>query len=353
VLAVFADRSFLGSDTTPHVPLLAPFWGVGPEPEDDPATGRYDRLAETGRSFLRLAPLEDCDVAVFPQSWEAAQEDTAAVERARRLERACRQAGKPLVVFYWADATDPVPLDAVVFRTSLYRSSRSPREFAQPAWSEDFLQRYRGGSLEPRPKRARPLVGFCGYTAYRPPRAPTLLGRARYAAGTRRRELGRRLAGRPDERAVRVRAVQALERDRRVETNFVVRDEFWGGALGDPALVRRARGEYVESMLGSDYVLCARGRGNFSYRLYETLCCGRIPVFVDTDCVLPLDFAIDWRDYCVWVEEPALDRIGERVVAFHERLSDGEFQELQRACRRFWETHLSPQGFFAHLHLHF
>lgn len=67
--------------------------------------------------------------------------------------------------------------------------------------------------------------------------------------------------------------------------------------------------------MGSDYVLCARG-GDFSYRLYETLSYGRIPVFVDTDCVLPYDSEIKWKDYCVWVDEKEVNRIGERSRSF-------------------------------------
>ena len=115
----------------------------------------------------------------------------------------------------------------------------------------------------------------------------------------------------------------------------------------------KARREYVENIAESDYVLCARGIGNFSYRLYETLSMGRIPIFIDTDCVLPLDFDIDWRDYCVWVDTGDVDRIGDRVLEFHESLSDAEFEERQRAARRVWETHISPEGFFASFHRHF
>jgi len=41
------------------------------------------------------------------------------------------------------------------------------------------------------------------------------------------------------------------------------------------------------------------------------------------------------------------------VLEFHESLDESEFEERQRACRRLWETHISPQGFFANFHLHF
>jgi hypothetical protein len=109
--------------------------------------------------------------------------------------------------------------------------------------------------------------------------------------------------------------------------------------------MQTARREYVQNIVDSDYVLCARGAGNFSYRLYETLSCGRIPVFVDTDCVLPLEDEIDWRALCVWVDARGVDTIGKRVRSFHERLSPEAFIELQRRARATWEEFLSPLGF--------
>ncbi|HJU48582.1 MAG TPA: exostosin family protein, partial [Gaiellaceae bacterium] len=99
----------------------------------------------------------------------------------------------------------------------------------------------------------------------------------------------------------------------------------------------------------SDYVVCARGGGNFSYRLYEALSLGRIPIFIDTDCVLPFETEIDWRSLCVWVDERELDEIGDRLAAFHAALDGDGLEERQRECRRVFETYLSVEGFFRHL----
>ena len=143
-----------------------------------------------------------------------------------------------------------------------------------------------------------------------------------------------------------------------MDTNFILRDQFYGGAVvmsdgaWDVELKRRVRAEYIDNVLGSDYTLCLRGTGNYCHRLYETLCCGRIPVFVNTDCVLPYDFAADWRQHCVWVEESEMDRLPEKVAAFHEALSPTDFIDLQHACRAFWQRWLSPEGFFGNLHRH-
>ena len=344
--SIFSDRDFLASATTSHATILAPFWGTNPESPGDPDNGRFDRYAEVGSSFLRLSSLSECDVGIFPQNWESA--GGRAMELAEAFAAVCADAGKRSVVFHGADSTDPLPIDAVLFRTSLLRSQRRPDEYAMPAWSEDFLVGHLDGKLVLRSKTARPVVGFCGNTMADRPQS-TFRGRVHGLLASGRAGSKQRLAGEHP----RTRALRAMKRDRRLDSNFILRDEFWAGAIRDSASLARARTEYVQNMLESEYALCARGIGNFSYRLYEALCMGRIPVFVDTDCVLPLEFDVDGRDHCVWVDADDIDRIGDRVLEFHESLDDDEFRERQRACRQLWETRLSPAGFFASFHRHF
>ena len=350
---LYSDRAFL-TPGRPHVTILIPFWGPNPDDPDDPATGRYEAYAAAGRGFFDLGSLEDCDAAIFPENWEHVVGVEAAEERAAAFVAQANEAGKCAVIFFWSDSAEPVELDATVFRTSLYRSRRRPREFAQPAWSEDLVERYLRGTLRLRELKPRPVVGFCGYAPGRTePLAPRELLRRRL--GERKRRVQAAL-GRPRTVGdIRARAVATLRAHPDVDTNIVLRDAFWAGmtASSQPDDVHRVRREYVQNIVDSDYVLCARGAGNFSYRLYETLSCGRIPVFIDTDCVLPLESLIDWKQYCVWVDESDVSRIGDRVAGFHASLTPAEFVERQHASRRLWETHLAPQGFFAHLHEHF
>lgn len=106
-------------------------------------------------------------------------------------------------------------------------------------------------------------------------------------------------------------------------------------------------------MLTSDYIVCLRGTGNFSARLYETLAMGRIPIFIDTDCILPYDRSINWKDYCVWVDANELSSLPEKVLEFHGNLSEADFLEHQKCCRALWEERLSFSGFFKHFPEHF
>jgi len=99
-------------------------------------------------------------------------------------------------------------------------------------------------------------------------------------------------------------------------------------------------------MAASQYVLCVRGAGNFSVRLYETLAMGRIPVYVHTGGFLPLQDVIDWKQHMVWVEVDELDMLADKVIEFHEQLDADGLKALCKANRQLWETSLRLKGFF-------
>lgn len=196
-----------------------------------------------------------------------------------------------------------------------------------------------------------PLVGFCGATALRA--TPWFA----------------RLTGRNDELshetaafALRNAVLDRLEQSGTVRTSFIRRRGYFGGGISrprwrrllrlspwNPRVGERVRREFVENIRGSDYVVCVRGSGNFSTRLYETFCMGRIPLIIDTDCVVPFAGLDEWKQLAVWCPASGIESAAARVAAFHDALTSAEFIDRQRACRRFWEERLSPSGFFAHM----
>jgi hypothetical protein len=358
MLKIYADRT-LASLAERHVVMLYPFWGRPAEDSRNPAAGRYDRYMDAGPELFEETDLAAADLAILPTPWEDIRGNEEARQAAERFVREANWAGKPTAAFFWGDSDEAVPLaDALVFRTSFYRSTRKPTEFALPAWSEDPVEKYFGGQLALRPKTTVPVVGFCGWAG--PAAPPATAGPLRTSLTRRFRRSAKRLGGRLGLRTfdtTRVRALEVLAASTRVATNFTIRDRYLGAPVilaetASEQIVRQIRMDFWRNTLESDYVLCARGVGNYSYRLYETLSAGRIPVFVNTDCVLPYDFMVDWRDYCVWVEEDEIGCIAEKVAEYHKRLSPEDFLARQRACRRLWEEMLSPAGFFRHFDRH-
>ena len=85
--------------------------------------------------------------------------------------------------------------------------------------------------------------------------------------------------------------------------------------------------EYKAHMLRSTYIVCPRGTENYSFRIYEALNLGRIPVIIDTDTVLP-DF-IDWKDLAIIVPYSKLNQVYEIILNDFRSRSGQEFVRRQ------------------------
>lgn len=87
---------------------------------------------------------------------------------------------------------------------------------------------------------------------------------------------------------------------------------------------------YVRHLQRSTYVLCPRGTENYSYRMYEALSHGRVPVIIDTDMVLPKE--IDWERLAIRVPYASIDRIYEYLLEDYESHSAEKFLARQQAA---------------------
>jgi len=88
------------------------------------------------------------------------------------------------------------------------------------------------------------------------------------------------------------------------------------------------RNEYSRHLARNTYIICPRGGENFSFRIYECLNAGRIPVIIDTNVVLPQE--INWQKVSVVVPYESLDRLYEIILNHYETQSPRDFIERQR-----------------------
>ena len=211
------------------------------------------------------------------------------------------QYNKPVLAFFNDDSCKPIsdrlPSNLYVFRTSINKCKQKKNEFAMPAWSRDF--KFTGISNY----RTKPVISFCG--AITDP--------------------------------VRYKCIQQLENNTNLKTDFIIRNAFWGGDPHNPTL----RHEYIENINNSDMVLCCRGAGNFSYRLYETLSCGKIPVIVDTDISLPCADKVKWDKLIITTPET----INEDINNWWNSHDTKSYAARQRYSRHIYDIYLSPVGF--------
>lgn len=312
------------------------------------------RYGICGNVFERTESPTDAAFHLLPYLWRYYVDGGKIAEAATAYRRAL-EAGKRLVVFSAGDphATVPFP-EAVLFELGPYYSRRyRPLTFALPVFRDDRAQVLYGGDPPYRQKQDRPVVGFCGQGGAGMGR---MIARTVFSAGRRiTHGLGLRRWEPPPFEHTRLRqqVLDTFAASSAVDSNFVVRKQYRAGVKErerrddpyDPTNL-----EFTNNITNSDYTLCVRGGGNFSVRFYETLCLGRIPILVNTDCLLPFDFSIDWERYCVIVESTDLIHAPEQVADFHASLSPSDFVDLQRACRRLWLSRFTSDGFWGHFH---
>lgn len=93
---------------------------------------------------------------------------------------------------------------------------------------------------------------------------------------------------------------------------------------------------YFEVCRDSRFILCPRGSGPSSYRLYESMQIGRAPVVI-SDAWVPHD-GPDWESFCVRVAERDVEHIG---AILRERV--GEAARMGERARREWERWVAPE----------
>lgn len=343
---LFTDRSFL-PPRTGHLDLLYPYWGLVDQPDIWKPLGVYDEYCRIGKDFFEITenPAQ-ADFALLPNDWKRYVRSDE-VELAKRFVKLAKSRGFQTIIFYHSDSDEKLLLDnVIIFRTSLLKSKKRANEHAMPGWNGDLLQYFNNGRVLPSPCGRIPVVGFCGAAR---------MGRVR---------LQKRLKNfyykwfdyskyRFDAGTFRKRILVGLQRSDRVKSNFLLRPGYLGDFRRqgfDPAHMESIRREYFENSVQSDYVLCMRVVGNFSYRFYETLSLGRIPIFVNTDCVLPLDSILNYKDLVVWIELDEIDRIDQKVLDHFNKIGKDGLIDLQVRLREIWKEFLSPEGFFRNIH---
>ena len=348
-IKIFTDRQYLPT-AAPHCELLYPFWGLVEEKAHWKYDKRFDRYLNIGPTIFEITSnAAEADVHLLPADW-GYYLPSRELAKAGEMSQIAETFGKSVMAFFRDDRECITNLpNSIEFCTNLERSTRRKNQHALVAWTGDFIATYLNGKMPIREKIGKPVVGFCGQTIWHKnfwTKGMSLLRRIRHPSNYQKFRFLR----------MRDNVLQSLGRSRLVRSNFVRRQGWYGGKESlvggeHEEMVKNARLEYVSNLVNCDYVVTVRGAGNYSFRFYEALACGRIPLFIDTDCVLPFETEINWKDYCVWLDYSDFRHAGEAVADFHSGLSNRRFIELQHECRRIYEEWVSPEGFFSKLHV--
>ena len=318
--------------------MVFPFWGLIPESLEEPDQHRFEELAKIGSNFLELSDHPSkADVILLP--FEYVFDQYQQIYNA--IQHISLQYNKPSLIFFNNDSDREIIFEnAFVFRTSYSSKSKRNRVYALPAWSDDFVSK---GNIIVRRKSNIPTVGYCGYVDFCSTRE--LIKSKGWKKSLR--FLIFKISPFAEGEKIRGLAVRILNKAKNIKSHFIIRKGFWAYEIPDKKM---ARDEYVQNIINSDYVLSTRGGGNFSYRFYEVLSCGRIPLFINTDSALPYEEFIDWRNEIVWVEEKQIRKVASILKSFHHNLTAEGFIAKQHSIRRIYDEWISPVGFHRNLY---
>lgn len=247
-------------------------------------------------TVTRAANVEEAQAIVLPNNFKINSSDIDAYLRKWADEG--ERLHIPVYAFSLGDFTDGTRFDprVQIFRHSTYRSTIQSQDIVLPTLTED---RGREGIVV-RMKRPVPRVAFCGMGGFSSPRTRLsyVLKNIRYSLESLVYPvaLARRLGV-----YWRRAAMHACERSPLVQTDFIIRRSFSGSRTTIELDPEQARREFLDNIIGADFVLAPKGDGNYSNRLLETLSLGRIPVLIDTDTVLPFEEEIDYAKILVRV----------------------------------------------------
>jgi hypothetical protein len=104
-------------------------------------------------------------------------------------------------------------------------------------------------------------------------------------------------------------------------------------------IYRRFHQSYRVILADSAFVLCPRGVGASSIRLFETMRAGRVPVVISDQWMPPS--GIPWDEFIVRIREKELETIPEHLESL-----EGRARDMGRLARQQWELNFSESRIF-------
>ncbi len=282
--------------------LLENYNTVNQEPHNCNFKGesRYNNVIEIcNKLFIYVDNIKDSDIIVFPYKFNGANDKNFKI-----LSSLSLNLKKPLYLFFNDDYDKPLLPNSEyvkIYRTSFNKSTKIKNEFSLPAFSPDYFD----NNYLQNPKLS---IGYCGHKIH---------GRDNYLK---------------------------LFLNSSIETNFILRNGFWAPGIDK----LQARQEYIENIDTNLFTFCYRGAGNFSYRFYDVMMMGRIPILIKTDSVYPFEDKYNLNSIGIVLEESDIKNKNLNLINIikdYYETNKEKLYEIQQQNREIWEKYYSCCGF--------
>ena len=345
MLRVFTDLNHYNSDNRVYLAdILRPFLPS-------------NRFIEFGidEDLIKLVDhIEDSDICLLPMAWNYYL-NTNQINKAKELIKKAQTGSKKILVSVMGDYFISLPnFDHIIgMYCSTYLSKSTDKTFPLPVIIQDPFSFLEIGAINLREFNEEPSVGFCGQSDPSIIISSIKMAKLAWQNIKFNLHLSQYYPG-PiiPPTYLRKKLLDIMDKTDKVDTEFIRRDRYQAGESKKGNSFQQVRKEFYKNIENTDYTLCIRGTGNFSARIYETLALGRIPIFINTDCMLPFNDVIDWKKHVIWIEQREISEIATKIRNFHNGLTQDSFISLQIKNRKLWEEYFSFPGFIKNLTSH-
>lgn len=305
------------------------------------------------KTYTLTDEYNEADFILLPYSWEHYYKEKG-TEELKQIIVKSMDSGKKLIGITNGDfGYRPLDTDTILFKRGGKKSKSLKNQFEIPRFFGDPVADYYSGIQSFREKKEQITLGFCGKVN------DSLLHELKDTASSciihlqyfvnKKSKVPMTIY--PSSNRLRKTVLDNCRRPN-ITANFLLRKKFMNGLLGqsqDVISQHKSTLEFYDNIRNSDYTVCMRGVGNYSIRFYQTLASGRIPLFINTDCMLPFEQDINWKAIIPWVEYRHIKQLPKLLFDFHNSLSAEEFIERQKLMRKIWEDYMSTEGFLSQI----
>jgi hypothetical protein len=109
---------------------------------------------------------------------------------------------------------------------------------------------------------------------------------------------------------------------------------------------KNMREQYIKNLNDADFALIIRWFANYSFRLYEAMSLGKIPIYIDTWAKLPFQHRIKYEELFIIVPFQHVHQIGHYIDNFIKK-NAGRLAKIQKEIREVYEKYFIMKNYYA------
>lgn len=123
-------------------------------------------------------------------------------------------------------------------------------------------------------------------------------------------------------------------------SDYYFSQQAWNPSIGNDRL-----SHFIDITSRSKFTLCPRGYGNTSFRMYEAMQLGSVPVYVSDDHNLPWSDELNWNDFCVIVNFDNLQNIDTILKS----ISEERYCKMLENISDIYENYFTLEGMYTNI----